>query len=239
MPTRIRSLTLVLSCLIAAAAVCVCAPARAQLVEGQDYRVLTPPKPTASLGKIEVLEFFSYGCPHCARFYPLVSAWAAKLPKDVAFKRVAVSYGRPDWTNLARTYYALQANGDLARFDGALFHAIHEEHLQLFDAQSISGWLARQGGDADRFTDAYASFGINNQTVQADQLVEDYQVDGVPTLAVGGRYVVISPAQAADEERTFSELLVRADKVIAMARANAPHAAAPTAGAKTPASKSR
>jgi thiol:disulfide interchange protein DsbA len=239
MPTRIRSLTLVLSCLIAAAAVGVCAPARAQLVEGQDYRVLTPPKPTSSPGKIEVLEFFSYGCPHCARFYPLVSAWAAKLPKDAAFKRVAVSYGRPDWTNLARTYYALQANGDLARFDGALFHAIHEEHLPLFDAQSISAWIGREGGDADGFTNTYASCGINNPTVQADQLVEDYQVDGVPTLAVGGRYVVISPTQAADEEQTFRDLLVRTDKVIAMARANAPRAAAPAAGAKTLAAKPR
>lgn len=242
MPTRIRSLMLVLSCLAAAAAVCVCPPARAQLVEGQDYRVLTPPKPTSSPGKIEVLEFFSYACPHCARFYPLVSAWAAKLPKDVVFKRVAVSYGRPEWTNLARTYYALQANGDLAKFDAALFHAIHEEHLQLFDAQTISDWIGRKGGDGDRFTNAYASFGINSQTVQADQLVEDYQVEGVPTLTVNGRYVVLTTTQAANdpqEQQLFAELLARTDKVIAMARANAPRAAAPAAGAKTLAAKHR
>jgi protein dithiol oxidoreductase (disulfide-forming) len=231
MATRRRSLTPAALILWAAATL---APlgASAQLVEGADYRRLSPPQPTSSPGKIEVLEFFSYGCPHCAKFYPLVSAWAAKLPKDVVFKRVAVSYGRPAWTNLARTYYALQANGDLAKFDGALFRAIHEEHLQLFDAQSIADWIARNGGDADRFTNAYASFGINNQTVQADQLVEDYQVDAIPTMAVNGRYVLLSPGEAADEEQTFRELLAHTDKVIARARLEQTAPAAAGAAAK-------
>ncbi len=219
MSTRSRSLTLAALILWAAAAL---APlcASAQLVEGADYRRVVPPRPTTSPGKIEVLEFFSYGCPHCAKFYPLVSAWAAKLPKDVVFKRVAVSYDRPAWTNLARTYYALLANGDLAKFDGRLFHAIHEEHLQLFDAQSIAEWIGRNGGDAERFTNAYASFGINNQTVQADQLVEDYQVDAVPTMTVNGRYVMLSPAAAPDaqEEPIFLELLAHTDTMIARVR---------------------
>jgi protein dithiol oxidoreductase (disulfide-forming) len=232
MSTRSRSLTLAALMVWAAAATLAPLSASAQLVESADYRRLSPPRPTSSPGKIEVLEFFSYGCPHCAKFYPLVSAWAAKLPKDVVFKRVAVSYGRPAWTNLARTYYALQANGDLAKFDGALFHAIHEEHLQLFDAQTIAEWIARNGGDADRFTNAYASFGINNQTVQADQLVEDYQVDAIPTMAVNGRYVLLSPGAAADEEQTFRELLAHTDKVIAMARLEQAAPAAAGAAAK-------
>jgi protein dithiol oxidoreductase (disulfide-forming) len=226
MSTRSRSLTLAALMLWAAAATLAPRGASAQLVEGADYRRLSPPRPTSSPGKIEVLEFFSYGCPHCAKFYPLVSAWAAKLPKDVVFKRVPVSYGHQAWTNLARAYYALQANGDLARFDGALFHAIHEEHLQLFDAQTIAEWIGRNGGDADRFTNAYASFGINNETVQADQLVEDYQVDAIPTMAVNGRYVLLSPGAAEDEEQTFRELLAHTDKVIAMARLEQPAPAA-------------
>jgi thiol:disulfide interchange protein DsbA len=199
--------------------------------------VLTPPRPTPSLGKIEVLEFFSYGCPHCARFNPLVSAWVAKQPKDVVFRRVAVSYGRAQWMNLARAYYALDATGDLKKVDAALFRAIHDDHQNLFDEQSIADWVGKQGGNASGFADAYVSFGVNNHTVQADQMAEDYGIDGVPTLVVGGRYVVISPTQAADEEQTFGELLVRAERVIAMARANAPRAAAPVGGAKTPAAK--
>jgi protein dithiol oxidoreductase (disulfide-forming) len=231
MPTRSRFLSLAVTCL-AAAAVCAGAPASAQLVEGRDYRVLAPPKPTSSPGKIEVVEFFSYACPHCAKFSPLVTAWVAKQPKDVVFKRVAVSYGRPQWMNLARTYYALEATGDSKKLDAALFRAIHDEHQNLFDEQSIADWVGKQGGDATAFANAYVSFGVNNQTVQADQLAEDFAIDAIPTLAVNGRYVVISPTQAADEEQTFRDLLVLADKVITMARGNAPKAAAPAASPK-------
>jgi thiol:disulfide interchange protein DsbA len=228
MPIRIRSLTLAALCLVAAA-LGADAPASAQPAAGHDYRLLTPPRPTSSPGKIEVLEFFSYGCPHCARFSPLVSKWAASLPKDVAFKRVAVSYGRPAWMNLSRGYYSLEATGDLRKLDGALFRAIHDEHESLFDEQSLADWVGRQGGDAARFANAYVSFGVNNQTVQADQLAEDYGIEGIPSLVVDGRYVVVSPAQAADEEQTFRDLLLLTDKVIALARAAVPRAAAPAA----------
>src|SRR5215472_13839695 len=125
MPTRILSLTLAASGL-AAAALCASTPATAQLVEGRDYRLVTPPRPTSSPGKIEVVEFFSYACPHCARFNPLVSAWVAKQPRDIAFRRVAVSYGRPAWVNLSRSYYAFEATGDLGKLDAAFFRAIHD-----------------------------------------------------------------------------------------------------------------
>jgi thiol:disulfide interchange protein DsbA len=232
MPTRIPFVTLTVLCL-GAVALGAGAPARAQLVEGKDYRLLTPPRPTSSPGKIEVVEFFSYACPHCAKFNPLVSGWLAKLPKDVAFRRVAVSYGRPPWMNLSRAYYALDATGDLRKLDAALFRAIHDDHQNLFDEQSIADWVGKEGGDAARFANAYVSFGVNNETVQADQMAEDYGIDAIPTLAVNGRYVVISPTQAADEEQTFRELLVLTDKVIAMARAAAP------AAAKAPAPKGR
>jgi protein dithiol oxidoreductase (disulfide-forming) len=225
MPTRIRFLTLAVLCL-AAVAPTLSTPARAQLVEGKDYRLLNPPRPTSSPGKIEVVEFFSYGCPHCAKFNPLVSAWAAKQPKDVAFRRVAVSYGRPPWMNLSRAYYALESTGDLKKLDAALFRAIHDDHQNLFDEQSIADWVGKTGGDATRFASAYVSFGVNNETVQADQMAEDYGIDAIPTLAVNGRYIVISPTQAVDEEQTFRELLVLTDKVIAMARAAAPRTAA-------------
>lgn len=230
MPTRIRFLTLAVLC-VAAAAFGTGAPARAQLVAGRDYRLLTPPRPTSSPGKIEVVEFFSYACPHCARFSPLLSAWLATQPKDVAFRRVPVSYGRPQWMNLARAYYALEASGDIKKLDAALFRAIHDDHEDLFDEQSIADWVGKQGGDAARFAEAYVSFGINNQTVQADAMAEDYAITAVPTLAVNGRYVVISPTEAADELQTFREVLQLADKVIALART--------TAAVQAPAAKQR
>jgi thiol:disulfide interchange protein DsbA len=235
MSTRIRSLILAVLCL-AAAAPGAGAPAPAPLTEGKDYRLLTPPRPTSSPGKIEVIEFFSYGCPHCANFSPLVSKWAASLPRDVVFKRVPVSFGRLPWMNLSRTYYSLEATGDLSKLDAALFRAIHEEHENLFDEQSIADWVGRQGGDAARFANAYVSFGVNNQTVQADDMAEDYRIEGIPTLVVNGRYVVVSPGEAANEEQTFTEVLALADRVIALARSAAPRATAPAA-AKTPAAK--
>ncbi|HEY0768210.1 MAG TPA: thiol:disulfide interchange protein DsbA/DsbL [Steroidobacteraceae bacterium] len=187
--------------------------ARALPEEGTAYRKLEQPQPTASPGTIEVIEFFSYGCPHCSDFHPLLSAWAAKLPKDVVFRRVTVSFNRPAWINLARAYYALQACGDLDKLDGALFHAIHQERRQLFDEQSLADWVGKNGGNAEKFSAAYSAFGVNNQTVQADQTAESYRIEAIPTLAVNGRYIVLGG--------TFTEILANADKVIALARAEA------------------
>jgi thiol:disulfide interchange protein DsbA len=186
-------------------------PLRAEVVAGRDYRLLDPPQHSDSQGKIEVLEFFSYGCPHCNEFYPLVTAWAAKLPKDVVFKRVATGMARTAWTNLAKTYYTLESTGDLAKLDGPLFHAIHEEHLPLFDERSITEWVGKHGVDTAKFTTAFESFGVNTKVSQAEQLLENYKVEGVPSLAIDGKYVVLG--------NSFEEILTNATAVLAKARA--------------------
>jgi protein dithiol oxidoreductase (disulfide-forming) len=191
-------------------------------VEGTNYSVLSPPQPTQSPGKIEVLEFFSYACPHCAEFYPLVSTWLAMQPKDVAFRRVPVGFERPPWINMQRAYFALQASGDFNRLDGALFAAIHQQQQPLFDEAALADWVGKNGGNAEKFAAAYTSFGINNQTVQADKMAEDYRITGVPTLVVEGKYVALGS--------TLSELLTNTDKLIAKVRAE--HAAAVPANKK-------
>jgi thiol:disulfide interchange protein DsbA len=183
----------------------------APATEGTEYRKIDPPQHTESPGRIEVLEFFSYGCPHCNEFYPLVTAWAAKLPKDVVFKRVAAGLGRTAWTNLAKTYYALVTTGDMARVDAQLFHAIHEEHAPLFDEKAISQWVAKHGVDAAKFNTAFESFGVNTKANQAEDMVENYKVDGVPTLTIDGKYVVLG--------NSFEQIIQNADAVIAMVRA--------------------
>ena len=190
-------------------------------VEGTDYRKLETPQPTDSPGKIEVIEFFSYACPHCSAFHPVVSAWAAKLPRDVVFRRVPVSFNRAPWVNLARTYYALQASGDLAKLDGALFHAIHDEHQQLFEPQSLIEWVGKHGGNAEKFASAYASFAVNNQTVQADSLAERFGIESIPSLAVDGRYVAMGK-QGQPQDRYFLEMLANTDWLIAKVRAESP-----------------
>ena len=179
-------------------------------LEGSEYRVIDPPQHPSTAGKIEVLEFFSYGCPHCNEFYPMISAWAAKLPKDVVFKRVATGLGRMPWTNLSKMYYALQSTGDLARLDAQIFHAIHEEHAPLFDEKAISEWVAKHGVDPVKFKTAFESFGVNTQVNQAEDMVETYKVDGVPSVAVDGKYLVLGDS--------FEEILTNADAVIAMDR---------------------
>jgi protein dithiol oxidoreductase (disulfide-forming) len=204
--------------LIALALVVLSVPALAEVTAGTEYRAIDPPQHPETVGKIEVLEFFSYGCPHCNEFSPFVNAWAAKQPKDIVFKRVATGLGRTAWTNLAKTYYALEATGDLKRLDAALFHAIHEEHLPLFDEKSISQWVGQHGVDPVKFNTAFESFGVNTRLNQAEEMVENYKIDGVPALAVNGKYLILG--------NSFEQLLANTDAVIAKVRADAAAAAA-------------
>jgi protein dithiol oxidoreductase (disulfide-forming) len=213
---------------------------QAALEEGTNFLTLVPPQPTSQPGKIEVIEFFSYGCPHCARFYPLLSAWVAKLPPDVVFRRVPVGFNRDAWVNLQRTYYALEATGDLARLEGPLFRAIHEERKPLFDESSIADWVGQNGGDVDKFTAAYISLGINKESFQADEMAQNFRIEGVPALAVDGRYVAHTTASQ-EEMQGFTELLANTDELISRVRgerAAAKPAPAPAAAAK-PAPKGR
>lgn len=115
---------------------------------GQEFILLNPAQPTESAGKIEVLEFFSYGCPHCADFNPLLSLWADKLPADVVLKKVPVSFGRAAWGNAAKLYYALQTTGDLQRLENKVFQAIHKDRTNLFEEKSIKSWVAANGVNA-------------------------------------------------------------------------------------------
>jgi thiol:disulfide interchange protein DsbA len=204
------SRTALVPTLCALAALLFAAPA-ARAQEGTTYRPVVPPRPTDTPGKIVVIEFFSYACPHCNDFYPLLQQWQAKQGKDVVLQRVPVGFDRPAWVNLQRAYYVLQTNGDLPRLDGALFQAIHEKHQQLFDEQSLATWVGSNGGSAEKFASAYVSFNVNNLTVQADRLAESYGVDAVPTLAVDGRYVALG--------NTYAEILANVDQLIAKVRA--------------------
>ena len=182
-------------------------PTMAQAVEGRDYTLLTAPQPPESEGgKLEVIEFFSYACPHCFHFSPMVTPWAAKLPKNAVFLRVPVAFGRPQWGALVRAYYALQATGDLDRLDTALFDAIHKEHQPLFNEANITDWVAKQGVNRETFAAAYNSFNVTTKATHAGQLALNYQVDGVPKLVIGGRYIV--------QGNDFRQLLLNADQVL-------------------------
>jgi thiol:disulfide interchange protein DsbA len=184
-------------------------PSWAQTV-GKDYTLISPAQPTEDAGKIEVLEFFSYGCPHCADFNPLVTAWAAKLPSDVVFRKVPITFGRAAWANIAKLYYALKVTGDLDRLESDVFKAIHNDRINLFDEKSLLEWVAKKGVDQKKFAEAFNSFGVMSQVKRGDQMAQAYKIQGVPALAVDGKYLVGG--------KDFNEQLAIADKLIAKAR---------------------
>lgn len=177
---------------------------------GKDYTPISPAQPTEDAGKIEVLEFFSYGCPHCAEFNPLVVAWAAKLPGDVVFKKVPITFGRAAWANTSRLYYTLDITGDLARLESEVFKAIHVDRVNLFDERTLTEWVAKKGVDAKKFADTFKSFGVNSKVSRADQMAQAYKVQGVPALAIDGKFMVGGQG--------FNEQLAIADKLIVKAR---------------------
>jgi len=187
------------------------------LVEGQDYSVLSPAQATSNPSKIVVTEFFSYECPHCFAFFPLVSSWAAKQPKDVVFERVPVSFGRSSWAAIAQAFYALQALDKVDKLDSAIFNAIHVQNVKLVDEASITDWMVKQGISKQEFSSAYNSFSVKSNMARAEQAVRSNQIQGVPTLVVDGKYVVLSGTK--DHEGQ----LVVADKLIAKVRADKAH----------------
>ncbi len=155
--------------------------------EGADYRALSRPAPVdAPAGRIEVVEFFWYSCPHCNAFEPALEAWSRRLPADVVLRRVPVAF-REDFVPQQRLFYALEA---LGRMDlhAKVFHAIHQERQPLNRDDTILAWAQRQGLDRARFQEAFTAFGTAGKVRRAIQLQDAYQVDGVPSLGVAGRF---------------------------------------------------
>ena len=179
---------------------------------GRDFTPINPPLATPP-GKIEVVEFFSYGCSHCSEFHPMISQWAAKLPKDVSFRRVPVSFNRPEWARLSRIYYALEATGDLTKVDAAVFTAIHEQRVIFKTDEAVVSWAASKGADAKKFGDAMASFSMQSKVQRGDQEATAARISGVPALVVDGRFLLNNEAAG-----NYAELLKLTDSVIAKVR---------------------
>jgi protein dithiol oxidoreductase (disulfide-forming) len=187
--------------------------AHANLEEGQDWRAITPPQPGDAPGKIEVLEFFSYGCPHCGSLNPLIKQWQATLPEDVVLRRVPITFGRQAWENLARLFYTLQSLGELDRLDQEVFAALHDRRIKLYTEPEILKWLSDKEIDTQRFTDTFNSFDIQTKIGRGDYLAGRYQIDAVPTIAVAGRYAVLGR-----KAQGLPDILAIADRLIEWVR---------------------
>jgi thiol:disulfide interchange protein DsbA len=197
--------------------------ARAQLSfqEGKHYVRLPQPVPvSAPTGKIEVLEFFSYGCPHCNAFEPALDAWTKKLPQDVAFRRVPVNF-LFNAELFQRTYFSLEALGQVDAMQRKVFAAVHVQRERWSSADAVADFVAKHGVDRAKFLELFNSFGVQTKMVQAKQLVERYKIDGVPALGVHGRFYT-SPALAGGDNVSEGEGQVRAlalvDQLVARVR---------------------
>ena len=157
---------------------------------GTDYIVLSKALPTeATKGKIEVLEFFWYNCPHCNAFEPSLSAWSKKLPKDVELRRVPVRF-RETFEGQQRAYYVLEALGKVEELQSKLFAAIHVEKQTLEKQDALVAWAEKNGIPAAKFNELFNSFSVVSKARRAAQLQEQFKVEGVPALGIGGRFYV-------------------------------------------------
>jgi len=165
------------------------ANANAQPVEGQDYALLPNPQPTGSGKKIEVLEFFWYGCSHCFDTHPHIKEWLKKVPKDVSFQYVPGIF-RPNWIPGAKTFYTLEAIGQTGKLHDKVYDAIHLEQLDLTRDEVLFDWVAKQGVDRKKFADTYNSFAVQNKATKSELMSKAYSLQGVPALVVDGKYLV-------------------------------------------------
>jgi thiol:disulfide interchange protein DsbA len=179
---------------------------------GKEFKMISPALASPK-DKIEVIEFFSYGCNHCSDFHPLISKWAEKLPKDVSFRRVPVSFNRPEWARLSKIYYALEATGDLAKLDTAVFIAIHEQRVQFKTDEAVFAWVGSKGADTKKFTEAFTGFSMQAKVQRADQDASAARIGGVPALAVDGRFLINNEAAG-----NYEDLLRITDSVVATVR---------------------
>ena len=148
----------------------------------------------APAGRIEVLEFFSYGCSHCYRLNAPAKAWATAQPADVVFRRVPVTFDRPQLAPLAKLFYALEATGQMSALDHAVFVAIHEQNQTLATDEAVLNWVAGRGVDLPAFKAAYESPEVQAKVTRAAELTRAYKVTGTPSLYVAGRYGVNNAA---------------------------------------------
>ncbi|OOG46583.1 thiol:disulfide interchange protein DsbA/DsbL [Polaromonas sp. A23] len=177
--------------------------------EGSDYLALDKRAPVeAPAGKVEVVEFFWYSCPHCNRFEPALEEWIKKAPKDVVIRRVPIAF-RPDFEPQQRLYYVLEAMNKVQELHKKVFYAIHAEKQLLNTPDLIAAWVEKQGINKAKFLELYNSFSVATKARKATQLQDAYKIDGVPALGVAGRfYTSGSLAQTMERALIITDYLI-------------------------------
>ncbi len=204
MKRRDFALGLAASPLMAAAAV--------DLAEGRNYTAVSPPQPVAVAGKIEVIEFFGYWCPHCRSLEPSLEEWVKKLPADVNFRRVPVAW-QAGQEPYQRLYFALEAVGAGPGIHQKVFSALQMQGIRLELPAAQLAFASANGLDGKKLADAMSGFAISSKARKATQTAQVYRIDGVPTLAIQGRYLT-SPEKSGGDEAALqvADALIRKAK---------------------------
>jgi thiol:disulfide interchange protein DsbA len=184
--------------------------AQAQL--GRDYILLDPPRAVASGDKIEVIEFFYYGCPVCYELEPQLSRWSFNAPGSVALRRVP-ALSSDNWDNFARLFYTLEAMGELARLHWPVYDNFHFNGLKLNDEAVMAGWVSHNGLDRQKFIDTYHSPEIQAKLAAARDMTRSYDVRGVPSIVVDGKF--LTSARMTGSTRELMRVL---DQLVELAR---------------------
>lgn len=184
------------------------------MVEGKQYTRVKNVQPPEKGKKIEVIEFFSYGCPHCNDLEPFLQEWMKTIPPDVQFVRVPVMF-QDRWKVLAKVYYTLDAMGEGQRLSPEVFKAIHVNSVPLYQDKVFFDWAASKGLDRAKVAEIYGSFGVDSKLKRALVLAQDYNVQAVPTLIVDGKFVTSSSVLSGGHSSVPAAL----DALIAKARA--------------------
>lgn len=189
-------------------------------VKDKEYTLIQPALPAlegSDPKKVEVIEFFYYGCGHCYAFQPALKAWLKTAPKDIEFRRMPTIF-RESWVPLTRTYFALEAIGALEKFHDDVFNTVHQQNVNLGERQILLDWAGRRGIDTNKLGAAYDSFAVQTKTQRSLQLTRAYNITGTPSVVVGGRYLT-GPSMTVKGDKIdyqrFGEVM---NELVAMAR---------------------
>jgi thiol:disulfide interchange protein DsbA len=195
--------------------------------EGIEYAKVSQPQPTETEGKVEVLEFFWYGCPHCWHLEPLLKKWKETMPANAQFRRSPAILG-PTWEPLARAYFAAELLGKAEELHEPLFEAVQVKKQRLTDADSIAKFVATLGLDPEAFKEAYGSFFVDMQVRKTMELTRIFGIDGVPAIVVNGKYRTgASQAGGNDQLMDIVTQLIQQESQAAPAEAGAPPSGKP------------
>jgi thiol:disulfide interchange protein DsbA len=190
MMRRRRWLAVLLGLLAVSAAHAQSSPGAVALSEGRNYRLIAQ-QPVADSSRIEVIDFFFYGCPFCNELRPMLERWRKAFPADVVFRRTP-TVRRDTWVPLARTYYTLELLGEADRLHEEVYKGYHDEELSMSRPEVMADWARRHGIDRERWLTVYNSDEVTRLVEQARRMTQDYDIQGTPSVVINGRYLTSS-----------------------------------------------